>query len=284
MATHRTQPNSRERHVNSLFTLLGIETWKPVLAALLLPPVPFLLLLLLGARLILPRRGLGWTIVVLGVAGIWVTSTTGFSRFCEQFVLKVPSAIKTDRLAQLKADAKGKNNYAILVLGSGAESFAPEYGVSNLTAFSAERLRYGNYLSRETGIPLAFTGGVGLAAGQGAAEAEIAARMATQDFNRPIKWLEDQSRDTHENATHSIPLLKKAGISHIVLVTHGYHMPRAKRAFEEAAQGQGITIEVAPMGLAQRVEGAALDWFPTGLGYWKSRNDLREMLGLLMGA
>lgn len=32
--------------------------YKPVLAALALPPVPFLLLVLVGARLILPRRGL----------------------------------------------------------------------------------------------------------------------------------------------------------------------------------------------------------------------------------
>lgn len=271
--------------MNSLFTMLGIETWKPVLGALLLPPVPFLLLLLIGARLILPRRGLGWTVVIFSVVGIWVTSTTGFSRFCEQFVLKVPSAVKLDRIAQLKADAKGKNNYAIVVLGGGTESFAPEYGVSNLGAFSMERLRYGNYLSRETGIPLAFTGGIGLAVtGQDAAEAEVAARIATQDFNRQIKWVEDKSRDTRENAAFTVPLLKKAGVSHIVLVTHGFHMPRAKRAFEEVAKGQGITIEVAPMGLAQRVEGPTLDWFPSGLGYLKSRNDLREMLGLLFGA
>lgn len=270
--------------MNSLFTVLGIETWKPVLAALLLPPVPFLLLLLIGARLILPRRGLGWMAVLFSVVGIWVTSTTGFARLCEQFVLHVPPAMKLDRISELKAEAAGKANYAILVLGGGAEPFAPEYGVSNLAAFSMERLRYGNHLSRETGIPLAFSGGVGLAAAQGTSEADVAATISAHDFNRPIKWVENQSRDTRENAAHTVPMLKKAGVTHIVLVTHGFHMPRAKRAFEDAAQAQGVRIETAPMGLAQRVEGPALDWFPSGMGYLKSRNDLREMLGLLLGA
>jgi hypothetical protein len=54
--------------VNGLFVMLGIETWKPLLTALLLPPVPFLLLLLLGARLLLPSRGLGWLVILFSVA------------------------------------------------------------------------------------------------------------------------------------------------------------------------------------------------------------------------
>ena len=270
--------------MNSLFSLLGIETWKPVLSALLLPPVPFLILLLIGARLILPRRGLGWTIVLFSVAGIWVTSTTGFSRVTEQFVLHVPPPLLQDRIVELKAQSKGKTDIAIVVLGGGTESFAPEYGVSNLVAASMERLRYGQWLSRETGIPLAFSGGAGWAQGQGVSEAEVANRISTQEYNRPLKWTEDQSRDTRENAQRTVPLLKKAGITRIVLVTHGYHMPRARRAFEELAQANGMTVEVAPMGLAVRQEGPALDWLPTGFGFFRARSDLREMLGLLFGA
>jgi hypothetical protein len=37
--------------VSSLFALLGIEAWKPVLGALVLPPVPWLVLVLIhGSR------------------------------------------------------------------------------------------------------------------------------------------------------------------------------------------------------------------------------------------
>src|SRR5215831_18136522 len=39
---HNRGPSPRPRSVNQLFVPLGIEAWKPVLTALLLPPVPFL--------------------------------------------------------------------------------------------------------------------------------------------------------------------------------------------------------------------------------------------------
>jgi hypothetical protein len=45
-------------------------------------------------------------------------------------------------------------------------SYAPEYGVGNLAAPSLERLRYGLWLSRSTGVPVAFSGGVGWAQNQ----------------------------------------------------------------------------------------------------------------------
>ncbi|MFL6664946.1 MAG: YdcF family protein, partial [Rhizobacter sp.] len=66
--------------MNSLFILLGIESWKPVLVALLLPPVPFLIAILVGARLVLPRRGWGWGVIVLSVLGLWLTSTYAMGR------------------------------------------------------------------------------------------------------------------------------------------------------------------------------------------------------------
>src|SRR5690606_6300637 len=46
-----TPGKSQERRgMNGLLTLLGIESWKPVLAALVMPPLPFFLLILIGAR------------------------------------------------------------------------------------------------------------------------------------------------------------------------------------------------------------------------------------------
>jgi uncharacterized SAM-binding protein YcdF (DUF218 family) len=270
--------------VNSLFGLLGIEAWKPLFTALLLPPVPLLLLMLIGARLILPRRGLGWTIILLSVAGMWLTTTIGFARMAERFVLNVPPALSTDRIAEVRAEAKGKANHAIVVLGGGVEPFAPEYGISMLTPYSLERLMFGNWLGRETGVPVLFSGGAGWSQRQSASEAEVAARIAAQDLNRPLKWTEDQSRDTRENAARTIPLLKRAGVTHILLVTHGWHMLRAKRAFDELAAANGIVVEAAPMGLGSRAEGQALDWLPTTLGMARSRGALREAMGRLFGA
>ena len=267
--------------MNSLFLTFGIEAWKPVLTALLLPPVPLLLLMLIGARLILPRRGLGWFTVLLGVVLLWLSTCTGTAQLLSQFVLHPPAAMTTDRVKELKAT---KVPTAIMVLGGGLEPFAPEYGVGSLTQASLERLRYGVWLSRETGLALGFTGGVGFAQPDAKAEAQIAAQIAATEFNRPLKFVEDNSRDTRENAARTLALLRPLGIRHIVLVTHGWHMPRAVRAFGVAAAGSGIRIEAAPMGLARNTETATLAWMPSSKGATDVRSILRELLGRLAGA
>jgi uncharacterized SAM-binding protein YcdF (DUF218 family) len=272
--------------MNSLFATLGIDAWKPFLTALMLPPVPFLLMALVGARLILPRRGLGWLVVLLAVVGLWFSACSGTGQFLETFLLKEPMAMSRDRIAELKTQQRGDGKVgstAIVILGAGKESYAPEYGVSNLSAGSLERLRFGLWLSRETGLPVAFSGGTGWAQTDGAAEADIANRIASQEFGRNVRWVETQSRDTRTNASGAVNMLKTAGIKHLVLVTHGWHMPRALAAFEEAAQGT-LTIEAAPMGLAQRVDRPELDWLPSAHGHARVHHALREAAAKLLGA
>ena len=269
--------------MNGLLTLLGIEAWKPVLSALVLPPVPFLLLLLIGARLILPRRGLGWLIVLVSIAGLWLGSCLGTGHWLNQFVLKVPPALSAEGIDELKAAVKAKQPVAIVVLGGGEEALAPEYGVANLTSTSLERLRFGLWLSRETGAPVAFSGGLGWGAVDAQPEAQTAARIASHDFGQQLKWVEDRSHDTRENALRTVPMLKQAGIARIVLVTHGWHMPRAQKMFEQAAGGS-IQMQPAPMGLAQRVDAPVLDWLPTSQGYQSVNRALHELLGLLVRA
>jgi uncharacterized SAM-binding protein YcdF (DUF218 family) len=270
--------------VNHLFILLGIEAWKPVLTALVLPPVPFLVAILVGARLLLPRRGWGWGVIVVSVAGLWLTSTTGMGYWLEKVLLPVPPLLKPDRIDTIRHDERTRSGMAIVVLGGGAEPLAPEYGVSNLGDLSLQRLRYGLWLARETGVPVGFSGGAGWGRDGEGTEADTAARIAGQEFNRPLRWTENASRDTRENAARMVPLLKRAGITHILLVTHGWHMPRALRHFEEAAGPAGIRVEAAPMGLARHVVAPVLEWMPTGEGYRRVRYVVREAIGGAMGA
>ena len=267
--------------MNSLFIQLGFESWKPVLTALMLPPVPLLVLLLLGARLMQPRRGLGWIVILTSLALVWLTACSGTARLLSRFTLHPLSAMSAGRITELKALPRAPTT--IVVLGGGMEPFAPEYGASSLQHASLERLRYGVWLSRQTGLPLTFSGGVGWGQRNAKPEARVAEQIAAAEFGQPVKWIEDNSRDTRENAANSVALLKPVGIRHIVLVTHGWHMPRAMRAFEKAAGGD-IHIEAAPMGLAQDIELAALTWIPTSSGQAAVRVELRELLGRLVGA
>jgi len=268
--------------VNSLFSLLGIESWKPVLAALLLPPVPLLVLVLVGARLILPRRGLGWLLVLLGALGIWLSACAGIGALMTRTLLHPPPALSSPQIAQLRSDMKAHQALTIVVLGSGREPLAPEYGRSSLKPGSLERLRYGVWLGRETGIPVGFSGGTGWGDNVGPPEAEVAERVAASEFAFPLKWIESESRDTRENALRTVALLKRAGVTRAVLVTHGWHMPRALHLFESAAAGQ-IEFLAAPMGLANLAPGRVLDWLPSAEGFERVRQVLRELLGRLAG-
>lgn len=280
-APHRAWPHQPGSDLNHLFSLLGIESWKPVITALLLPPVPFLLLMLLGARLILPRRGWGWLVIIVSVLGMWFSACLGTAHFLTPLALHPPAALSLDRIKELKAENKGQ--IAIMVLGGGLEPYAPEYGAGNLQYASLERLRYGLWLARETNLPVGFSGGVGWGQPDATPEARIASQIAATEFGRPLKWLEENSRDTRENAALSVPLLRKTGVKHIVLVTHGWHMPRALAAFEAAA-GSDIRVEPAPMGMASRTVQPALEWMPSSEGFRAVRSVLREWVGRLAGA
>lgn len=272
--------------MNHVLVLLGISSWKPVLGALLLPPVPLLLLVLLGTRLVLPRRGLGWLVVLSSVVMIWLSCCSGTARLLAQTLLRPPPALALDKIGELKAAAQARQPVAILVLGGGASPLAPEYGLSNLSDVSMSRLRYGLWLGRQTGLPVAFSGGIGWGQkdGEVPSEAQIAARIATQEFGRPLSWTEDRSRDTRGNAAYSVPLLKAQGIQRVVLVTHQAHMVRALRAFRQAAEGSSLSFVAAPVDILQPPLGDLGAWLPSRYGFSSVNYVLHEVVGLVLGA
>jgi uncharacterized SAM-binding protein YcdF (DUF218 family) len=273
--------------VNDLLIHLNLSVLKPILTALVMPPIPFLGMLVLGVVL-RPRYG-RWAVSaqVLALLGLWLSMCTAVGVWLEDTVLEIPSALSPQRTAELKAQGTteaGRRNTAIVVLGSGREAFAPEYAAPNLRWASLERLRYGLWLSRQIGAPVGFSGGIGWAGDPaGATEADTAHSIAVSEFNSKLHWVESKSRDTRENAANTVALLKSAGITHIVLVTHGYHMARSLRNFKAAA-GDSIRIEPAPMGLARPDEWGPLQWLPSPNGFTRVHSATREWLGLRMGA
>ena len=182
---------------------------KPYLTALVLPPASLILMLLLGLWLGRRRKGLGRTLVFSAISLLWLLSTSGAASWIQTYLLRPPPALGLLDLAKLKTELKGQPAM-IVVLGGGRRAYAPEYGAAGLKPRTAERLRYGIWLSRETGLPLAFSGGVGHGALPGATEGEVAARVAREEYGRPLKWVEDRSRDTRENARMAVAMLKEA--------------------------------------------------------------------------
>jgi uncharacterized SAM-binding protein YcdF (DUF218 family) len=268
--------------LNDVLQMLELGSLKGLIASIIMPPTPWILLSLLGAFWLRKKRlTLGWAAVWAGALMTWFSCTTLLGSALIDALLKPPPALSAGAVNDLKTVA-AEQKTAIIVLGGGRDAFAPEYGVSNLNATSMERLRYGVWLSQATGPPLGFTGGVGFGAKEGATEAEVAGRIAAAEFGRPLRWLESQSRDTSENAQYTVTLLRAAGVERVVVVTHGYHMRRAVAAFQRVAARTGTPMAIvpAPMGLAVRSRG----WLPTAEGLMQNRMAWHEWLGWLAGA
>jgi uncharacterized SAM-binding protein YcdF (DUF218 family) len=286
-AAAQSLPLEAGHRMNDVFQNLGIESWKPVVSALVLPPVPWLALVLVGARLIPWQRLLGWLLVLLAVAGLWLSGCAGFGDWLVRQWIAPPPPLTVEKIAALKKTAAGgRSGVVVLMFGGGREALAPEYGVASLSGLSLERLRYGVWLSRETGAPMMFSGGLGHAAEAGTTEAEVAAEIAQREFLRPLRWVEPKARDTRENAQYSAVQLREQEVTQVVLVTHGWHMPRALRAMREASTREQAKWEIvpAPMGLAAGVERASLRWIPSSEGTRLVRSVLREKLGWLVGS
>lgn len=257
--------------------------WKPIVSALIQPPASLLLIVLLALSQVHRRKR--WAIGVIGLSTVllWLSSCLVTAVWLQDHVLKPPGALDAPRLTALRT-APGHAATAIVVLGSGRQASAAEYaGQATLTEQGMVRLRYGVWLARQTGLPLAYSGGVGWAQGDGPTEAETAARIARDESGLSVKWLESQSRDTRENARATLALLKADQIRRIVLVTHASHMPRAWRAFHEAAGGE-IDCVPAPLAFVRREDRPVLDWLPSAAGFRAVHALLHEWLGLLAGA
>ncbi|MCL4737296.1 MAG: YdcF family protein [Burkholderiaceae bacterium] len=282
--------------MNDIVASLGLEGLKPLADALLLPPLPLIALVLVAAWLLPRRRVLGWSLVLLACTGLWLSATEAAGRAMRASVHPVPPALAApavEALAREAADARRarrKPTTAIVVVGGGLRELAPEYGMTSLSSTSIERLRYGMWLARETGLPVVYSGGVGhgdrARHGPVASEAEVATRIAEREFRLPLRWAEGRSRDTVENGLLTVPMLAADGVTKVILVTHDYHQRRALRAFELGARRAGVPLEIvpAPVGLAAPGPWQAGDFLPTASGLFDTRRMLHEYVGWLAGA
>ena len=232
------------------------------LASILVPPGSLLLIVLCGLALA-RRRALGRVLVAFGLAGLYLLST----QYVADFLLHTLEPRYRDPLA----DHTGQ---AIVVLGAGSYFNAPEYGGTTVNANALARLRYAAQLYRATRKPVLVSGGS--PEGAPAGEALHMQTALERDFQVPVQWREDRSRTTLENAQASITILEATGIRRVYLVTHAWHMPRARLAFEQA----GFEVIPAATGYATRFRLTALDFVPDTRALRESSIYFREIIGI----
>lgn len=271
--------------MNDLFATFGLLDWKPVAAAWLLPPVPLLLMLLLAWWWQRRRPALATSLLMTAVLGLWFSHCQITGELLERQLAMAPT-LSTQRLAELRRNA-GDGRTAIVVLSGGVRPLASEYGESHPSGHSMARLHYGLWLARQVPAPILIAGGTSWSQRDGPAESTVLARVASRDNARPVRWTETESHDTRGMARFSLQQLRKDGVDQVILVTHGWHMRRAARAFTEEAATAAMPLRLvpAPMGLvADRLLPPLQRWTPTAEGHQRVRQALREWIGLAAGA
>lgn len=231
----------------------------------LLPPGgPIFLALAALLLVIIYRKTI--TIALLTAALLLIYfSTIPFTTSWLNSLLSIPKPLS---LKDQKADA-------IVVLGAGRYRNATEYGGDTVSSFSLERIRYAALLQRKTNLPLLATGGS--PTGEPISEAELMKKTLQQAFSVPVKWIETKSATTWENSLYSSKLLKQNNIKTILLVTHAWHMPRAKKAFEK--NGMIVLPAATRFYRESPLKKGGLRWIPNASAQYQNWYIFHEIIG-----
>ena len=238
-----------------------------LLAAFLLPPLSLVMLGGLGWWLSKRFRLTGNAIIITSIALLLALSTGAGSRLLiaplENRSLPVPNP--------KMVDAK-----AIVILGGGRSFAAPEDGNRDQPGSQTlARLRHGARLHRLTGLPVLVSGGAPDRGGE--SEAAVMARALREDFQIPVRWIEDTSENTAQNAAHAATMLREAGIDRVLLVTDAIHMSRAMQVFSRT----DLSLVRAPTDFVSRKTLSVEDFIPNPRFLRHSHYALHEWIGLV---
>lgn len=242
---------------------------KNLVGNLLLPPLSLCIVGIAGFFLLKRKPRMGKSLMALSLTLLFLLSmplvANGLMNLLEKNLQPVNLTV-------------ARSADAIVILGGGVYHDAPEYGTDTVGGLTLERLQYGAYLQRQTGLPLLVTGGMPEG---GVAEAVLMKRTLEQEFKVPVRWAETRSLDTAQNAQFSSAILKAAGVRKILVVSHAWHLPRAQIAFE----GKGLTFIPAPTRFAyvagSRSGPEIFNYLPQARALLKSHYALHELIGML---
>lgn len=225
---------------------------------LILPPACLLILGFIGLVLVRRHRRFGMALIVAAFAGLWLLATPVIADGLEQMADRYPALDLSRPVAA----------QAIVILGGGGfRRVAPEYGGPAPEYELYDRLAYGAYVARHTGLPVLVTGN--------GAEAVTMRVSLSRDFGVQTKWADEAAKDTYDNAHDSASILRAAGITHVILVTSDVHLRRAAYEFEMA----GLSIVPAPADVWAPREMGTMRFVPTATGLRRSSNAAYELVG-----
>jgi uncharacterized SAM-binding protein YcdF (DUF218 family) len=239
-----------------------------LVGAVVVPPTSLILLGLVGwglrrRRPMLGAALTGFSLLALLLLSLPVTAYSLMSR------LEPPP---------LPGPAAAGDAQAIVILAGGVARGAVDWGGDTIGLFTLQRVRYGAWLAKRTGLPVLITGAAPQEGRPG--EAAMMREVLGNEFGVGVRWFDEQARTTAGNAREAAALLQEAGIRRVALVTNAFHMPRARTVFERA----GLQVIPAPTGYFGYA-GGGFEWahlVPSGDALRISYLALREMAAGLL--
>jgi uncharacterized SAM-binding protein YcdF (DUF218 family) len=237
---------------------------KSVLRTLILPPAGPLLAAIAGIWLLRAAgsrraRRAGWVLLVTGLGSLCLLSIPAVAGLLSRAAQRT-SALDLARPIQAQA--------IVILAGGNARPVAPEYGGEPAAGGGLlERITYGAFLARRTSLPVLVTGT--------ANEAQAMCATLARDFAVQVRWVEDQSRDTFDNAQLSARILRAQGVTRVLLVTDAAHEWRASAEFESA----GLSVVPAPVNVWAPSRYRLSSFLPSANALLESTQAVYELLG-----
>jgi uncharacterized SAM-binding protein YcdF (DUF218 family) len=232
----------------------------------LIPPALFILLAMLGVALAWRWRRGGLLLATVGVACLYIAATPLASYLLMRAAVGIAAAVPV-----LRSPAPPG---AVIVLSAGYRHSSRPDGRDTVDRLGLERLAEAARAERRTGLPLLVSGGR-----LKNADASLAAMMAEvleNDFRVPVRWCEDRSHTTYENALYSVQILRRAGIGSALVVTDRWHMARALWSFYAV----GYPVIAAPIPERLSLQPAPSMILPQIPALMSSYYALHELIGL----
>lgn len=204
------------------------QLFADILNSFFMPPGINLILLIAAWFCVKTYRKTAITLTTLSLISLYIFS---LPIIANSLISKVEST-KALTSQQIKQIANSTDtNKAIVVLSGGRVSAAPEYDkIDIVNPATLQRIHFASWLQKRTNLPVLLSGGS--VKNEATAEAVLMNQLMAASFGNQPRWIESESKNTGQSAEYSVKILQKDDIDEIVLVTHAWHMPKARKAFE----------------------------------------------------
>ena len=225
------------------------------------PPAVFIWLSPVGALIALRWRRVGLALALVSGIALYALATPALSSY---LLARVEAA--------LPSEVEFGAAQAIVVLGGDVRAGAGAIP-DTLGPLSLERVLLAAQAYRRLNLPIVVSGG--RVARAHASEAALMQAALGADFAIPVKWTEERSRTTWENAVYTAQVLRPERLTAVVLVSQSWHLPRAIWAFERT----GLRALPWPAPRAAAHVDRLGDYLPNIAGLRDSSFALHEIVG-----